>query len=436
MKGSLSRTSSTCSLISRATAAAFDNDSDETTQPPPCVQQRRHLERDALELAWYSTVSAYSKLTNAANPNIAASATTRHPTTEDRLIPLSKAAELFSIKFQESRLSETSPTSSPSSPPPSPSCAASSLRSSSTTNTHYCAGLWPSLLPASLLWFAVYPKRRLPADAAPTWSWASIAGGHIYWDAQWAAARASGPQPWPLAQEACEIRSLAQVHRRFPRLDRGLRVLRTRCLQLPAACAGSTASPAPAADAAAAQPFGAVSKGVIKLRCCLCPALPVPAGPVTAGSAYGGDARRGGDDAVSSGGGGAGRAWHGCIIYDARMRKAVAAKKARGGGAELSDGDWVATQLRAWEDHGRRNDHLKLLFDCEPSPEEQAARKFEVLYCVRFYEYAPSSVAWGHHDGLLVRYRKGTKNEFERVGLWKCTRASMFDDKYQVINLV
>lgn len=380
MKGRLSRTSSTCSLIQ--TTVASVTDSDETCQPPP----QQPLERDALELAWYSTVSAYSKLTSTTT------APTKAPTTEDRLAALSKAAELFSRKFRESLLLKPRPPYSCSPPQ-------SSL---------YCAGLWPSLLPESLLWFAVYPAKRLPPASGPSWSWASLSGGHIYWDAQWP----RDQTPWPLVQEAREVRHLSQKTLRFPRLDRKLQVLRARCL-----------------PAAAADPFGAVAKGVLRLRCCLCPALPVAAGPSIVE-----DSSRGFADGTFGSRVGA-RVWHGCIVYDQRMRKAAFAHG--GAAAEMADGDWVATQLRAWEDVGWRNDHLKLLFDCGLSADEDAARKYEVLYCVKFYEYAPSSMAWGHHDGLLVRRRSGgAKNEFERVGLWKCTRASMFDDKYQVINLV
>ncbi|EOD51694.1 hypothetical protein GTA08_BOTSDO11362 [Neofusicoccum parvum] len=387
MKGSLSRTSSTCSLI-RAAVAASDDDSDASllaASSRAAQHQQQQRERDALELQWYSIVSTYSKLT---------SATTYRASQEpdDRLAALADTAERFFRKLQASRLLQTPP-------PASPHAADFAPRFSASTSPVYCAGLWPAFLPASLLWFVVYGKQRFPPSAgAPSWSWASVEGGYVYWDAQWPRSEA----PWPVVQQPDVLLAAQSNRSRFPRLDPGLQVLQTRCL--PSGSGGGLCG------GGGGDPFGGVSKGVIKLRCCVCPVLPVADYHVKGSSAS--------------------RVLQGCIIDDPRVRKAVLRE------AEMADLDWVATSLRVWEDRGRRNDHLKLLFDLRLSLDEFSARKYEVLYCVKFFEYAPSSVAWGHHDGLLVRRRKGSKNEYERVGLWKCTRSSMFDDKYQVIKLV
>lgn len=333
--------SSACSLI-----RAYDHDSDASSlssvssssplsSPLLPLHQHNH---NGLELAWYSAVSTYSKLT------------TTTDSVQNRLSALSDTAERF---FNTLQLSSATPD--------------------------YCAGLWSAFMPASLLWFVVYGKQRF--QNGPSWSWASVDGGYIYWDAQWPRAEV----PWPGLAPPDDPQPL-----RFPNIDSKLQVLQTRC---------PPSTPA----------FDSVSKRVIKLRCCICPVLPV--------ADYHDETRDS-------------RVLQGCIIDDPRVRKAVQRSP------ELSDLDWVATSLRVWEDRGRRNDHLKLLFDFSLSLDDFSARKYEVLYCVRFFEYAPSSVSWGHHDGLLLRRKTGTKNEYERVGLWKCTRSSMFDDKYQVIKLV
>ncbi|KAB2577654.1 hypothetical protein BFW01_g9837 [Lasiodiplodia theobromae] len=385
MKGRLSRTSSTCTLarasFSSSSTASQPSDVDSLHALLPSPSPRAaQLERDALELAWCSTVAAYPKLTS----GLPAPTRPVEPPA-DRLVALSDTAECFFKKIQEARLQQ---------PPRTP-----------TISHSHCAGLWPSLLPASLLWFVVYGKRQLPAGTVPSWSWASITGGYVSWDALWPRSEV----PWPLCQAPAQTAALAhdaqqhqhQHQRGFPRLDGKLRILRTQSNEDDNASKRN-------------EPFAGISnKGVITLRCTLCPVLAVA-------------------DAVDSdrnmiGG----RVFQGCIIDDARARKAVR------NGLELPERDWVATQLRVWEDLGWRNDQLKLLFDLRLSPAEFAALKYEVLYCVKFYEYAPSSVAWGHHDGLLLRRRAGTTNdEYERVGLWKCTRNAMFDDKYQIINLV
>ncbi|KKY20408.1 hypothetical protein UCDDS831_g04750 [Diplodia seriata] len=374
MKGRLSRTSSTCTVARpESSSSSHPSEADSLAallSRPPQLQR----ERDPLEVAWHSTVTTYSKLTSGL-PTTATQTLPAAPPA-DRLVALAEPAECLSRRRPESRLQK---------PPPSPATSHSS-----------CAGLWPSVLPASLLWFVVYGKRQLPAGTVPSWSWASISGGYVSWDALWPRSEV----PWPLGQtpeKAAALAHDAHQQRGFPRLDGKLRILQARCRSNE--------------DDSDGRSVG-LSKGVITLRCTLCPVLAVA------------DMRD--CDRNMTGG----RVFQGCIIADARARKAVR------GGLELPDRDWVTTQLRVWEDLGWRNDQLKLLFDLRLEPAEFAAVKYEVLYCVKFYEYAPSSVSWGHHDGLLVRRRAGSTNEYERVGLWKCTRNSMFDDKYQVINLV
>ncbi|OJD30829.1 het domain protein pin-c3 [Diplodia corticola] len=357
MRGRLSTTSSTCSLA-RPPSSSSSHPS-EADSLAALLSPSSRAEPDALALPWHSTVTTYSKLT--------------HGPPADRLVALPDPAGCSS----RSRLQKA---------PPSPAISRLS-----------CAGLWPSILPASLLWFVVYGKRHLPTGTVPSWSWASISGGYVSWDALWPRSEV----PWPLGQKPEQAPSLAHdapppQQRGFPRLDGKLRILRAR-----------------SRSSEDGGPVTVPIKGVITLRCTLCPVLAVA------------DMRD--CDRTMTGG----RVFQGCIIADARARKAVRA------GLELPDRDWVATQLRVWEDLGWSNDQLKLLFDLRLSPAEFAAVKYEVLYCVRFYEYAPSSVSWGHHDGLLLRRRAGSTNdEYERVGLWKCTQNSMFDDKYQVINLV